>query len=422
MGSRKMTKLIMVRFLFANRYSISALISFFVLIVSICLDSRAFIVGSCAGLLFVQYVFGKVKKVLVCAIVVGVLLACLTIFHKKDSTQGRLLIYKVSFQMLQDNWLFGIGFNKFHQVYPKYQASYFSKNDFSTKELLLADNTYYAFNDYFQFLIEFGFSGFVILILSSVSIKNLYIKKIKGQLDLSFSLTVSVSLLLTILISAFFTHVFDVFVLRLIIIALLTVIFLRIYPNSPLVKLGVFIVGVSTLCVFVLSTPQLINYSAYQRFKKAKLLYDAGYIQESMQILNEITSDLKDCLEFENYCGSRFFALSDYKNAEKWLERANERMVYSVTYTTLGECYYKQNKNDRAECAFVMSINLVPNRFKSRFALFNFYKDTRQTKKAIACGQAILTLPIKIPSFKIEQIKSTIKAEVNQLKCLSDLR
>ena len=91
------------------------------------------------------------------------ILTSLLFLYKTDSSNGRLLIYKVSANIFRDNWLLGIGQGQFKVQYNEYQAAYFSTHSIDSKEALLADNSYYAFNDFLQGLIENGLIGFLIV-------------------------------------------------------------------------------------------------------------------------------------------------------------------------------------------------------------------------------------------------------------------
>jgi len=91
------------------------------------------------------------------------ILTSLLFLYKTDSSNGRLLIYKVSANIFRDNWLLGIGQGQFKVQYNEYKAAYFSTHSIDSKEALLADNSYYAFNDFLQGLIENGLIGFLIV-------------------------------------------------------------------------------------------------------------------------------------------------------------------------------------------------------------------------------------------------------------------
>jgi O-antigen ligase len=85
--------------------------------------------------------------------------------YKSDSTKGRLHIYHLSIKLLRENWLHGIGFQKFRVEFNEQQAAYFSNRSLDNNISLLADNTFYAFNDTLQWIIETGIVGFLILVL-----------------------------------------------------------------------------------------------------------------------------------------------------------------------------------------------------------------------------------------------------------------
>ena len=81
---------------------------------------------------------------------------------KKDSADGRLLIWKVTTEMIAKKPLIGHGTNGFEANYMNYQADYFSENN-NPKEALLAGNNKYAFNIFLKILSEYGLIGFIIL-------------------------------------------------------------------------------------------------------------------------------------------------------------------------------------------------------------------------------------------------------------------
>src|SRR5690606_24489416 len=82
-------------------------------------------------------------------------------------------------------------------------------------------------------------------------------------------------------------------------------------------------------------------------------------------------------------------------------------------YNLLAECYQKNNKSALAEKTYECGINKVPNRFTIRFNLFLFYLDRGDKKEAILTGNKILTMPVKVPSGIVDQIKRTVKIQLN---------
>ncbi|MDY3876157.1 MAG: O-antigen ligase family protein [Prevotella sp.] len=81
---------------------------------------------------------------------------------KKDSADGRILIWKLSAGMLADRPQ-GYGYGLFEKYYNLRQAEYFSKNDASSMEKRNADFVYMPYNDYLEQGIEGGIVGMLFL-------------------------------------------------------------------------------------------------------------------------------------------------------------------------------------------------------------------------------------------------------------------
>ena len=74
---------------------------------------------------------------------------------KRESAEGRLLIWRLSATIIKDNPLTGVGFNRFEAVYNLYQSDYFKTHN-DPKSAWLADNVLVAYNDFLHFTVELG--------------------------------------------------------------------------------------------------------------------------------------------------------------------------------------------------------------------------------------------------------------------------
>lgn len=70
-------------------------------------------------------------------------------YYKKDSADGRLLIWRVSIDMIADAPLVGHGIGTFENKYMYYQAQYFESHPYSKYEKL-ADNIVYPYNEFLR--------------------------------------------------------------------------------------------------------------------------------------------------------------------------------------------------------------------------------------------------------------------------------
>jgi len=140
-------------------------------------DSRAAWLGIIVGSLFLVPSASlkpllKIKPIVLC---IGLLLLSGTLLYsyRPLSAHARLLIWKVSTNMVLDRPFTGHGWGSFQHKYMVYQAKYFEEES-SDKELLLADNVAHTYNDWLHLTVETGFIG---LALALWVLFNLYRKK-----------------------------------------------------------------------------------------------------------------------------------------------------------------------------------------------------------------------------------------------------
>lgn len=86
---------------------------------------------------------------------------------KKDSADGRILIWKATALMIHENPVTGLGYDRFRAGYMNAQAIYFMNHP-DDPSAVLATNNFYAFNELLQFMSEQGIMGLVPLILLGV--------------------------------------------------------------------------------------------------------------------------------------------------------------------------------------------------------------------------------------------------------------
>jgi len=140
-------------------------------------NSRSAWVGLGAGFLFVTGCslashcktnpFRK-KKYLIPAFAIGLITIMSVgywLYHiRPDSADGRILIWKSTWNMIADHPAFGIGPGKFPAVYPEYQAKALQDSVMSEKYGMLAGETEYAFNDALSVLAEEGIVGLLLFV------------------------------------------------------------------------------------------------------------------------------------------------------------------------------------------------------------------------------------------------------------------
>lgn len=108
-------------------------------------------------------------------ILLGILLAtiCCLYLLKRDSADGRILIWNCSWNMIMDKPWTGFGLAGFRENYMYYQAAYFRQFP-DSPFVILAGNVSRPFNEYILLLVNFGLLGFLALVTCMYGIVRLY--------------------------------------------------------------------------------------------------------------------------------------------------------------------------------------------------------------------------------------------------------
>lgn len=355
----------------------------------------------------------KTSDLILIIFLIFVLVFC----FKSDSSLGRLLIYKVAFEMFKQNFFEGIGIGNFQVLYGHYQAAYFGAGQYSIKELLLADNTYYAFNDYFQLIIEIGIDGLIILILIVRFLLNSIERAFKGVRPLSLPFTLLITccaFLISLAVAALFTHIIEQTLPQVILLISITIILYYSYW-SAFGKLEKYL---SVTIIFILPILFLSNFShltqpsVYEQWDKARTLRSAGYNYMALELYQGLFDNLNENGDYLLAYGDLLLVNKKPQEALIVLERATRFKTSNQLYLLLGENYEQLGEYAKAEKAYLTAVYMVPNRFKSRYILFRFYVHQGCSSQVRHWGNSILSLPAKVPSLQVNIIRENVLEEL----------
>lgn len=399
-----------VNFLFIV-FSVS---SFFALVLLVYLKGRAAWLGVFVSLLFIinsKYELSKkIKKVIRFSPILILLFIVGLFFYKKGSSNGRLLIYKISFKILTDNPIFGAGIGQFKVNYNNYQAAYFATNSIDSKEALLANNTFYAFNDYYEFLIENGIVGFSVLLLISF----LFYKKVKETVFTEAQkpiATAAIASILCILTSALFSYPLQILpiIIQFLLCSTILVWFIiaNITTTTPLQKKLQKALVIGLLAVFGIY--QSFQFAYKSKSENALELSRTGYKKDALQLYSELSSsnfnDGNDMFLYakELYNVGQVIKAKEVLNIAKTKISFNEVYKFSATIETELK-YYKNAEADLKKVVF-----MIPNRMQPRYNLMEFYLAQKDTANAAYWANSIINMPVKIPSETTRSIQQKVK-------------
>ncbi len=331
----------------------------------------------------------------------------------KDSSNGRILIWKNTFKMFIDNPLTGLGYENFKTYYMDYQAEFFKKDPYSKFAQLAADNNY-VYNDIARIGSETGLIG---LILAITPLFLVLTSGIKKQTTMSIVRTQAAKHgIIAILIFGFFSYPSSVLPIKLNFILLCAICSentrnikinksikhfngLFFIDKFKLIYLG--IVLTLLLNIFLFMTRWCLGYKvwadAYNYFRIGDYHISLNYYHKSYPMLKNNGTFLLTfgkCLHYNK----------KYNDAINILNRAKTHLSSSVIYTTLGDSYQAIGQYVEAEKCYLEAHYMIPNRFYPKYLLAKLYDKTNKKSKALKTAMELINKKIKVPSSAIEEI------------------
>lgn len=322
---------------------------------------------------------------------------------KPGSTSGRLHIYSVSLQILKDNWVTGVGIGKFKAVFNEYQASYFMQHDIDSKRALLADNTFYAFNDYLQLVGETGIVGFILLACFAI----LMIKRISGLLKHNQNnpiLIGTLAVFISLSVSALFSYPFQVMPIQLTALACLGIIlFFPLKLVAANRSAQILTPGIRSL-YFIICAFFIYHSMCYiqtkSRERKAFQFSITGKKRDALELYKKLATHYPAYGYNKYLYAEHCYYMNETERADSALAEAQKTYTDNKVYSLKARINVEKGNLKDAEQCFLKAIYMVPNRMASRYDIAQFYMENKDTAKALQWAYSIKNMPVKVPSEK----------------------
>lgn len=154
--------------------------------------------------LYQRLIHRRMLRFFLLAGLVTLILGCY--WMKKDSADGRLLIWQSCINMVKVSPWMGHGLGSFEAHYMDYQAEYFRIYGQQNRYAMLADNVKHPFNEYMGILLNFGTIG--LLILCAFIFLLIYCYKLNSTIEKKIALYTLISIGIFSLFSYPFTYPF----------------------------------------------------------------------------------------------------------------------------------------------------------------------------------------------------------------------
>ena len=258
----------------------------------------------------------------------GVLLILLGIgaYHwKKDSADGRLLMWKIAAQTMMERPWTGVGWEHVAGAYGEAQERYFASGKGTELEEYVAGAPEYVFNEYLQVGIAWGAPVLSVILALVMAVFSW------GHRDRQYGVCGG---LLSLAVFAFSSYPFQFLAFILAFLALLVACALG--HRKVWVRWLALVLGISIGVYLSANRP---TKNARQMFEQAHALHKAGEWQASTDLLMETMKISSDAMVL-NIIGKNFQSMGQPEMAEHWFVRSTHRLPNRIyPYYLLAKLY-----------------------------------------------------------------------------------
>jgi len=369
---------------------------------------------------FFKYLKEKINSFpykIIISVVLGIVIIgmiCLLAQYKKDSANGRLLIWKVSWSGIIETPLQGQGFNAFQAKYGHYQAEYFQKNTENQKEAMLASNMSVAMNDFVETAFNLGFIGLFLYVAFWFSL----FKRIAGQARNDITI-VAIAVVVIFLVSSgfyFIERMLSVKVLTLFFAAYISSIQKKImsYHIHPVLLKSIATIILFFCCFAGYTTIHKAKY--YSGWRKANTFAQFGYRDEAKAIYEKVYPYMQHNGSFLFHYAKNLYENQAYRQCLENMEIAKPLIASSEFYSLLGDTYFKTGDYESAKIHYEYASFMVPNRFRPLYKLFKMYRELEKIQEALVIAQNIVIKPVKVISVEIQGIIKECNDFINTIE------
>ncbi len=340
-------------------------------------------------------------------LILGLLFASGAYFMKRDSADGRLLIWKITSQAIACNPRGEENGRTFSAIYGDAQERYFTDCEYSESEVWVAGTPDFAFNEYLQIAVEYGvwvsvLLVTVLLVLSMIAGNRKHLAGMGGCL---------VSLM-----------VFACFSYPLHIPAIVSIWLLAIMAlcgeGLVMIKRKWYAVAV-LLPVVVAGLTASVNmhrmYSARTRavreWMPVKVLYHSGAFKASAEEYGKLYDEMSWNKDFCFEYGRALYKAGSYGKAEEVLLKAMTVSGDPMILNILGRNAHESGEYGKAELYLLRSTRRLPERVYPHYLLVKLYAEHEyfDRVKLVREAENVLNTDPKVNSTAIRNMRREVK-------------
>ena len=391
---------------FSKRLRLSFMFSCFITFLTIVLsESRSGTLSVFSTVIVMSVIESKVvnylkshRKFLVSLFIVFIISIYGLYILKKDSADGRILIWNICWDIFCERPFIGHGIYGFQTVYMDYQAAYFVKHP-NSSYMMLADNVIHPFNEWIKIAVNFGIIGLLMItVFVFLLCRNLL--QFRGRFA-SIGLSILVSVIILGTFSYPFHYALVCFLTSLVIVFSFSLSsYMKVVSSSPF-----RILLSSFLCVVLIVVLRMMLLDI-----KWAEIYRHSLDGQSEKMLSHYASMMPEMkynpLFLYNYSVELNYS-NRYKESQEIAKRCKALYNDYDVQLLIADNYANMVMLFQALSTYRHASNMIPCRLVPLEAMMSLYLNLSDTVHATQIAQEILSKQIKVPSEEVIAIRDS---------------
>lgn len=360
-------------------------------------DSRASWIAAGLGLLVLYWSEIRtrltIRKWLYIPLLIATVTTVILLFnYRSDSANARLLIWRVSADMIADKPLMGHGTGGFNQQYMLYQARYFEHNP-DSRFLMVADNAAYPYNEFLHVAIEQGLISLILLLAVLITAFQTTPDKrsfapLAGLLAFSLFSYPSYKPELLVLFPLLLGYVGQ-----------------PLFSKQPRWRYGVLTAALIAILVILFTALHF-----QQKTNENKRLLMLQYDDQTAKFMST---------NFDRHCLNLRYNTLYLHWMLKYPEMMDAKKLQRIfptceNWCDIGDYYADQGRYDQAEAYYRTASQMIPTRILPNYQLWKLYLTQGWTEQAKQTAEHILFQPLKVENTFTLRVKGEVRRWYDQ--------
>lgn len=337
-------------------------------------------------------------------------------YLKKDSADGRLLIWKISAEIAERHWL-GWGIGYFPGIYGEEQRAYFASERGTEQEQWVAGSPEYAFNEFIQLAVEMGMLPLILLLVSLVCTMTTTIRARRFAI---------VGSLVALLVIAGMSYPFSLISFAVMLVFLIASGVSVPYAFDPEKDSryeifeyhvrrrwnGYTIIGLLVLLQVLTACCWWNRYPVYVAHKawgKAELYYDGGAYEKVAETYGGLFPYLRDQPGYLFQYGQSLLKTGQYDESIRVLSYGTAISSDPMFHILIGKNHQEKQLYRLAERYFQDAAQMVPHRLYPYYLLSKLYDEAGDTEKGADMAAYVVGKPAKVDSPAVQEMKTEMR-------------